>query len=370
MRLGRTALALVVLSACATTPRYVDDDALALEAEKLISEHNLPAVGLSVISCEAGSVAVRGVARDDNRQALAEGARFNIGSNSKSMLATVAARLETEGVLSLDDPLSALWPAAAKRAPDKATITLAQLLGHDSGLPTYDSGSALNTVPDFAGSDDIIRRKAALFFLDQPMLSVPGRQTAYSNAGYVVASAVLEEVTGLTLPELLENELFRPLGLEAALGEPRSMGKGQPFGHIERDGEVLVYEDEDPPIPAFLEGAGNVALSTNDYATYLGMHLCALQGRSDFLSEHTARRLHGYGENDGVGLGWGRTDVEGQNVSFHIGGTGDFTAVMIVDDAIDRAVLAVTNIGGAPSGAIIGWSTGAVQQQDESVPAP
>jgi len=79
MRLGRTALGLVFLSACATTPRYVDDDALALQAEEVISEHNLPAVGLSVISCEASSVAVRGVARDDNRQALAEGARFNIG---------------------------------------------------------------------------------------------------------------------------------------------------------------------------------------------------------------------------------------------------------------------------------------------------
>ena len=347
------ALGIAILVAGCASSSFVASDELAAEASDILSSSEVPAIGLAVMSCEIGELHVAGNQRTDGALLIEPDARFNIGSNAKSMLATVAARLEMQGDLSLDAPLVELWPEAAAAHPDKASITLAQLLSHTSGLPAFDTGAALSSVPQFGAEKGGDRLAAAEFFLSQPLEREPGQSLVYSNAGYVVASAVLEKTSGLSLPVLLEQSLFAPLEISASLGEPRRMGPRQPYGHFVSFGSVVPYTEDEAPIPSFLEGAGNVSLSTADYAAYVQMHLCALKGESRFLSQSMASRLHG--EDGEFGLGWGRTELSGDPVSFHVGGTGDFSAYMVVSQAQNKAAVAVVNVGGAPARAALTW---------------
>src|SRR5947208_6843626 len=57
---------------------------------------------------------------------------FDIASISKPFTAAAVLRLEMQGKLKVEDPISRFFPEAP---PDKAAITLHQLLTHTSGLP-------------------------------------------------------------------------------------------------------------------------------------------------------------------------------------------------------------------------------------------
>ncbi len=324
-------------------------------AGDLRSNTDVPAFGIATISCGAIELQMDGLTRIDGDQRIGSGARFNIGSNAKSMLASAAARLQQNGKLTLDDTIAQALPELAKLYPDKAQITLAQLLSHSSGLPGFDTGSALGTVPEFDGTPAEIRAATAEWFLSQQLAGTPGGQTIYSNAGYVVAGYWLARVSGKTLPDVLQEEVFHPLGIEAGLGEPRQMSGTQPFGHYITEAGVTAYSESEPPIPPFLAAAGNVALTPLAYARYIQAHLCGLQGESDYLPSVLVERLHTPVIEGGSALGWGVTELGGATTSFHIGGTGDFTAYAAIAPDKDRAAFAMLSIGGAPASVAQKW---------------
>lgn len=351
-----------LLIACAhqqpmsNTPLREQPTELQRTLDTLRDENDIPALVLAEFTCDTDEIAYAGVLKVENDQQISPTSRFNIGSNAKSMLATVAARLHEKAKLDLNASLKTLWPEAAAHAPDKGDITFAQLLSHSSGLPAFDTGIALQTVPHFTRPSKSTTQLTALWFLEQPSIGTPGAQMVYSNAGYVVAGAVLEHLTGQSFEELMRAELFEPLELTAAFGEPRLLGENEPFGHYVRDGNIVAYDDLDPPLPPFLIAAGNISLSMEDYVTYLQTHLCGLQGQgSSILSAGMIRRLHQPHIEGGAALGWGVAEIGGEEVSFHIGGTGDFTAYVAISPKRDKGVAALMNIGGAPAGAIQSW---------------
>ena len=346
-----------------TMSSQVQPTELKRELNSLRSENEIPALVLTEFSCDTHEIAYAGVLRVGSNQEISPAARFNIGSNAKSMLATVAGRLHEKGRLDLDAPLKDLWPEASARAPDKSEITLAQLLSHSSGLPAFDTGVALETVPDFTSSSMSVTTDAALWFLEQPTVSTSGEKAVYSNAGYVVAGAILEYVVGQPFDEIIQAELFEPLKLQAAFGEPRKLGTSEPFGHYVYDESIVAYDSLDPPLPPFLIAAGNVSISMEDYVTYLQIHLCGLQDQaSSILGFEMVKRLHKPHIEGGAALGWGVTELGGEKVSFHIGSTGEFTAYVAISPQKNRGLAALTNIGGTPSEAIQSWLVETVSQ--------
>ncbi|NQX93647.1 MAG: beta-lactamase family protein [Erythrobacter sp.] len=348
------AIACTLSAAGIAFPALAESDALNADLEA-IREAGSPAVGVAVVRCGSSEVRVSGVREMGRPEPIGPEAVFNIGSNAKSMLASAAIALQAQGALSLDDDLSALWPEEAARHPEKAGITLAQLLAHTSGLPAFSSGKDLDTVPQGAGNGTTEREAAARFFLSQSLENEPGAKLVYSNAGYVVASAILERVSGLSLEALLQRHVFGPARFMASVGEPRVISPNGLTGHYGGEDGLQAYLEDEPPIPLFLQGAGYVSLTTADYARYVEAHLCALQSKGDFLSSADARRLHGRGEADAAPLGWGSAELGGALVSFHVGGTGDFTAFMAVSESQDKGAVALLNASGPASAAAQAW---------------
>jgi CubicO group peptidase (beta-lactamase class C family) len=141
-----------------------------------------------------------GLADRDRRIPFGPETAFDIGSNTKDFTKTVILRLAEQGRLRLDDPLSKYFPDAP---PDKAGITIAELLGHTAGFKLY-SGPDEEALP----RDEFLKR---VFATD--LLARPGTEINYSNPGYSLLAAVIETVTGQSYEACLNDLIFKPAGM-------------------------------------------------------------------------------------------------------------------------------------------------------------
>jgi D-alanyl-D-alanine carboxypeptidase len=142
---------------------------------------------------------------------------FRMGSNTKTMVATVALQLVAERRLSLTDPVHKWLPGLV--ANDRA-ITVRMLLGHTSGLPDY--SIELNkgrfdpdVLRSITGQDRKVwtPRQLLAVAAKYPVNFAPGAQYSYSNTNYVALGLILERITGHSVADLLRDRILRPLRL-------------------------------------------------------------------------------------------------------------------------------------------------------------
>jgi CubicO group peptidase (beta-lactamase class C family) len=157
---------------------------------------------------------------------------YDIGSITKQFTATAVLKLEQMGRLRVTDRIGR-WVGAVP--PDKAAITIRQLLTHTSGLP------------DALGDDyDPLSREQLLAgALAAPLVARPGERFSYSNTGYSVLAAIVELASGEPYERFLARHLFRPAGMTqtgyvlphwarrrvAIEYDPRGRAHGRPFEH-------------------------------------------------------------------------------------------------------------------------------------------
>lgn len=125
--------------------------------------------------------------------------------------------------------------------------------------------------------------------------AVPRGTLLYSNAGYIVAGAMLETVTGVPWETLIQQEVFAPLGMNATgLGAPGSpVTPDQPWGH-ERQADKWVAIEPGPLAdnPAALGPAGTVHSTLGDFARYPSAHLAGARGGTAYLTKTSFEKLH------------------------------------------------------------------------------
>lgn len=126
---------------------------------------------------------------------------FELASASKQVTATAILRLEQQGRLKTTDPLSKVFAGVPK---DKANVTIGHLLHHTAGLSPDLGVPYASTI----GREAYVRQ-----MLEPPLASEPGTKFAYSNAGYALLAAVVEQVTGKGFEDYVRRELFAPAGM-------------------------------------------------------------------------------------------------------------------------------------------------------------
>lgn len=144
---------------------------------------------------------------------------FGIGSCTKALTASAAALLVDDGLLDWDRPIrqyernfGLLDPLASSRA------TLRDLLTHRTGLPQH---SLMHAFSDLS-RNQLLRRVRHLE-LARDFRS----RFLYSNLSYVVAAAILEQVTGENYEGFVTRRLLCPLGMSRTMYPPDiSLRKG------------------------------------------------------------------------------------------------------------------------------------------------
>ena len=311
--------------------------------------HKIPA--LAAVATRKDSVleiAVAGVRHDGEPGLVAPTDRFHIGSNVKAMTATVLAMLVEQGKIGWETkPLEVFPELKDKIFPGYADVTLTDLLSHHAGLPAYDDTDSpeWRAMKPFSGAPLEQRRAFAIWVLTHESAVPPRTKRLYSNAGFAIAGAMAEQVTGVSWESLIRARLFEPLGIHPTFGWPAFDDPHQPWGHIETKEAVQPHDPHDDyQLPAFLLPAGALSISPADYAKFLQLHLRGLQGEDGLLKAETIKHLH-TPVDDKTALGWGIQDVEGAIASVHNGSAGTFYAVVALWPSRDLAISVFANAG-------------------------
>jgi CubicO group peptidase (beta-lactamase class C family) len=142
--------------------------------------------------------------------------QYRIGSITKTFVAVEVLRLRDEGLLDLTDPLGKHLPDAA----EVADVTIAQLLSHTAGL------AAEAADPWWERTPGELRPGTADLLGDHPRPHPAGRRFHYSNPGFALLGALIEQLRGAPWDEVVEHEVLRPLGMARTTPQPRDPAAG------------------------------------------------------------------------------------------------------------------------------------------------
>lgn len=170
------------------------------ELEKKIDEimafAGTPGIQISYSNGNISEHFAKGIKNYDSKDPVRIDTRFQAASLTKVVVAYAFFRLVDKGVIALDKPLLSYYPydrLANTKSADK--ITSRMILTHRSGLLNWEGD-----VP----SEKWRTTPLTLQF-------EPGSDYMYSGEGFYFLQETLEHLTGKTLAQITEEEVFQPL---------------------------------------------------------------------------------------------------------------------------------------------------------------
>jgi CubicO group peptidase (beta-lactamase class C family) len=182
--------------------------------------------GAVVLVNQAGTVLYRRAcgwrSLEPERTPLTEETIYDLASLTKPLATTLAVMvLVKEKKLRLDDRVTRFFPNFAVHG--KTPVTFRQLLSHSSGLPSVRSyyreiaeKEAKEGKVGFLGTRSA-REYVYTQLQREKLAAPPGRQVIYSDLGFMLLGAVVEEISGMGLDQYCREKIFRPLGLESTM---------------------------------------------------------------------------------------------------------------------------------------------------------
>jgi len=343
------ALGASALGACSTLRRDGKEPSPVF-AEALANTATPGMAAIVIRNFEAEREQVGGVRALGASAPVARGDRWHLGSNSKSITATLIARLVEAGVLSWERPLAEMLPALVGGMHEAyRDVTLPDLLSHRSGLPENTSDM------EFFGSfhaDDASPTAQRLRYItrclqDEPV--GPARAApSYSNTGYLVAVACAEAATGRAYEELVVEEVFNPLGIRS-ISFDQFGAANEPQGHV--DGRIANQISD--VNPRMFAPAGAMRMKLADWARYGIDQMQGEHGRGRLLRQETYAFLHtGQGETRSA-LGWGAApnpmSLRGPGLT-HTGSDGNWFAAVCLFPQTGNGVMVVANAADSMGG--------------------
>ncbi|WP_433193918.1 serine hydrolase domain-containing protein [Nocardia sp. CA-107356] len=168
---------------------------------------NVPGFVAGVYHAGEQIIVAHGTANVATGAPMLEDTGFLFGSVTKVLTTTLVLRQVEGGLLDLDAPVVKYLPEFALTAPGAADkILVRHLISHTNGI------DADLFFPDAAGRDALQTYVEGLANSCGTLFE-PGEQLSYSNGGMIVAGRLLEVVTGLSFPDLLERDIYAPVGM-------------------------------------------------------------------------------------------------------------------------------------------------------------
>ncbi|GAA3227099.1 hypothetical protein GCM10020256_38100 [Streptomyces thermocoprophilus] len=215
---------------------------------------------------DGARTSVEGHAPDENTQ-------YRIGSITKTFTAVLVMRLRDEGLIDLGDPLEKHLPGTGA-----GEATIADLLAHTGGL------AAESTGPWWERTPGTLRPELSDVLGEQPLRHPVGRRFHYSNTGYTLLGALVEELRGAPWADVLRREVLEPLGLTHTSVRPRVPHAAGWAVHPWAD--VLLPEPAEDY--GRMEPAGQLWSTTADLARFASF---LLRGDDRVLSESSVREM-------------------------------------------------------------------------------
>lgn len=286
--------------------------------------------------------------------------QFRIGSLTKTFIAVLVMRLRDDGRLGLHDPLEDHLTDAPIRG-----VTIGQLLSHTAGLASE------TPAPWWERTPGELRPELADLVGDDPLKHPSGSRFHYSNPGFALLGAVVEEIRGRPWPEVLEREVLGPLEMARTSflpTEPHARG-------------LAVHPFADVVMPEVVQEVGRMAPAGQVWSTV--EDLCRFAsllagGADDVLSADTvaemreprsAPEVDSWEASYGLGIQLLRTPQ--RMLAGHTGSMPGFLCGLWVSVEDDVGAVAMANTTtGLPIGGLTAELVGIVAEREPRILAP
>lgn len=287
--------------------------------------------GLVMKDGEIIDIAVAGEKQKETGYLIEPGEVWHIGSITKSMTATMIARLVEKGRLDWDDTVEDILGTKGIHK-DWRPVTFRELLTHTSGAKPNFSRWANIFQPKTLEDTLKGRRKHVRKVLKKKPEHAPGSAFQYSNVGYTIAGYLAQVKTEKSWEALMQEEVFGPLNMKSAgFGPPKPKDENPiAWGHM-RDTPMSPtgFIADNSPIGG---PAGTLHMSLQDLAKYGQAHLSGLTEQYDYLSENSFRTLH-TARLDNYAMGWMEQEGSqtfGTPIFWHNGSNTMWFALLVV----------------------------------------
>jgi CubicO group peptidase (beta-lactamase class C family) len=319
----------VALAAASASADPID----ALITEQMKVSH-LPGVAVAIVDQgKVTKLAGYGAANLEWPANVDADTRFQLASATKLFTAILLMREVEQGKLSLDDPIAKFFPGAPA---DWSKIQVRQLANHTSGLKENLGQPKPRTVADAVAAS-----------MKQPLAYAPGTEARYGFTDFTILRAIIEAAGGASLPQLLEREIVKPLGLTAT-----GFAMADDDGTV-RTGELIqkrasIYGwtgDRQRTSDFFFDslgyGAGGLFSSARDLAKLFAAIDQGKVLKPESLQAIATPGTLPAGRKSGFGIGWTVRDYHGVPVVGHSGGPALADILRIPSQG--RTIIVLTN---------------------------
>jgi len=288
--------------------------------DSTITKYGIPSMVVAVIKPDTCYYGKGGVLRINSDEKVNLKSKYHLGSDSKAIASFVAMTLIEDSLISLDTKLLELIPELAKNARvEYKDICLGDLLSHTARIQHYTTDEEFNKLPELNGSISEQRMQFTNFVLTEPAVG----KLEYSNAGYVIATLMLERASGKSFEELLKKTLTE-LDLDYFIGFPDKQNHLYPSGHWVEDSILITLPTTHPyKLMPIMVAAGDIAMDIIDYSKFIQLHLNGANGNCKYLSRKGYNDLLEYKKP--YALGWANgVDNNGFKYYGHNGSAGTY----------------------------------------------
>ena len=157
-----------------------------------------------------------GFAELENSTPATPESSYRMASITKTFTAFAVLQLVEEGKMNLDAEIQSYVPYFPQK---KWPVTIRQLLGHLGGIPHY-----VDKDMELHYKTHKNTREAIAIFKDYDLVAQPGTQYHYSSYGYNLLGAAIEEVTGQSYGEIIQQHIFDPLAMsDSRMDDPKNI---------------------------------------------------------------------------------------------------------------------------------------------------
>ncbi len=251
-----------------------------------------------------------GTVDEEHQLPMSMDAVFPIGSNTKLFTTFALYQLQDRGKVNLTQPITddltqedfakfgfpnqTSWCPVLQDMPDGPciNITYEQLLSLSSGTG---NNQTLDLIGDYKGTVEA----HVSFFINDPLLFMPGMNFSYSNPSFILATYMIEKLSGMKYGDYLRKYIFEPLDLQNTYYDPYD-GQLSIINNYADQYWRFFANDTGKELGTGIcrltssgaaSGAGGIIASVKDLIMWY-LYLCSNHGTmSKVLSEHSINQI-------------------------------------------------------------------------------
>jgi CubicO group peptidase (beta-lactamase class C family) len=290
-----------------------------------MEELNVPGAAIGVVNGDQRLTRGIGLANTSSAAEFTPSTPFGIASLTKIFTATALSSLANDGALDLDSLVRNHLPEFSVADPIATKyVTVGNLLSHAGGW-----ADLLEPVP---GEDDLGWYASQMG--DVPQVAPVGTQFNYSNSGFLVLGAIIEQLVNDRYESNIAESVLQPLGMtNSEFANTAAKSSSRAIGHQIVDGKQTEIPLAD--VPRAINPAAGLISTLDDMLNFVQVHAGIDPRQLDPALLAPMRTPRNTGGSlgpvvvDHIGTGWMLLDIAGETVLMSQGGDSGLISAMV-----------------------------------------